>query len=108
MLEEEVEEHIKVELLDLEEQEEMVEEELEEHVIQEQQEQLTLEEVEVEVDQFTEEFLVDTGGLGGSGIVIVKQYQAAPTYSIASGVWSLQCQYNYKKAGQWTPSATFM
>jgi hypothetical protein len=47
-----------------------------------------------------------TGGAGGSGIVIVKQYGAGP-YSIASGVWSLQCQYNFKKQGTWTPSATF-
>jgi hypothetical protein len=41
------------------------------------------------------------GGAGGSGIVIVKELAE----HIASGVWSLQCQYNYKKAGQWTPSA---
>jgi hypothetical protein len=46
-----------------------------------------------------------TGGTGGSGIVIVKQNQASPTYSVASGVWSLQCQYNFKKQGTWTPSA---
>jgi hypothetical protein len=58
MLEEEVEEHIKVELLDLEEQVAVVVVELEEHVIQEQQEQLTLEEV-VEVDQFNQILLVD-------------------------------------------------
>jgi hypothetical protein len=25
----------------------------------------------------------------------------------ASGVWSLQCQYNFKKQGTWTPSAPF-
>jgi hypothetical protein len=58
MLEEEVEEHIKVELLDLVEQVAVVVVELEEHVIQEQQEQLTLEEV-VEVDQFNQILLVD-------------------------------------------------
>jgi hypothetical protein len=44
------------------------------------------------------------GAAGGSGIVIIKQNQASPTYSVASGVWSLQCQYNFKKQGTWTPS----
>jgi hypothetical protein len=44
-----------------------------------------------------------TGGAGGSGIVIIKELT-----KIASGVWSLQCQYNFKKQGTWTPSATFM
>jgi hypothetical protein len=44
-----------------------------------------------------------TGGAGGSGIVIIKEL----TKTVAPGVWSLQCQYNYKKAGQWTPSAPF-
>jgi hypothetical protein len=47
------------------------------------------------------------GGTGGPGIVIIKQNQASPTYSIASGVWSLQCQYNFKKQGTWTPSAPY-
>jgi hypothetical protein len=45
-----------------------------------------------------------SSGTGGSGIVIVKQYSAN---RVASGVWSLSEQYNYKKAGQWTPSAPF-
>jgi hypothetical protein len=27
-------------------------------------------------------------------------------FNVASGVWSLQCQYNFKKQGTWTPSAT--
>jgi hypothetical protein len=40
--------------------------------------------VEVAVEQ-----LVETAEHGGSGIVIVKQYQATPTYQVASGVWSL-------------------
>ena len=38
------------------------------------------------------------GGTGGSGIVIVQQ----PAFAKASGVWSLQCQYNFKKNNQWT------
>jgi hypothetical protein len=45
-----------------------------------------------------------SGFAGGSGIVIVKQYSSGPYQ--ASGVWSLQCQYNFKKQGTWTPSAT--
>ena len=44
-----------------------------------------------------------TAANGGSGIVLVKQLNVKQ----ASGVWSLQCQYNFKKQGTWTPSAPF-
>jgi hypothetical protein len=56
--------------------------------------------VEEDLDQVV---LDKAGGAGGSGIVIVKQTSS----NIASGVWSLQCQYNFKKQGTWTPSAPF-
>jgi len=39
-----------------------------------------------------------TGGAGASGIVIVQQ----PAFAIATGVWSLSEQYNFKKAGNWS------
>ena len=40
------------------------------------------------------------GGAGGSGIAIVKTNPVSGV--VASGVWSLQCQYNFKKQGTWT------
>ena len=41
-----------------------------------------------------------SSGGGGSGKIVVKE--KAESYVSASGVWSLQCQYNFKKSGQWT------
>jgi hypothetical protein len=50
-----------------------------------------------------EEVLYGPGGSGGSGnagsgIAIVKE----KTVTLAPGVWSLQCQYNFKKNNKWT------
>jgi hypothetical protein len=39
------------------------------------------------------------GGNGGSGYVVVKE--PAVSYFQASGVWSINDAYNYKKAGNW-------
>ena len=41
---------------------------------------------------------ISNAGNGGSGVVLVKQ----PSFARASGVWSLQCAYNFKKQGNWT------
>jgi len=38
-------------------------------------------------------------GVGGPGVVIIKQNDAA---FVASGVWSLSDAYNNKKAGTWS------
>jgi len=45
------------------------------------------------------------GGSGGSGIVIIKQTCGSPTYNVASGVWSINDAYNYKKQGTWVSTA---
>jgi hypothetical protein len=42
-----------------------------------------------------------TSGGGGSGIVILRQKCGSSTFT-ASGVWSLQEQYNFKKNNQWS------
>ena len=40
-----------------------------------------------------------TGGIGGKGVVIIKE--AGATGYTATGMWSMQEQYDYSLAGTW-------